>query len=111
MRKLRYIYGLLLFVLVTKVPAQLPAEQNNKAGFRKSAYGGFIMHTQGLGLNLYFSKFKRLEPSPNSINFESKLNSGMISCFLIVSKISSNLAFITFVIKSLLIFLNLELIK
>ena len=58
MRKLRYIYGLLLFVLVMKVPAQLPAEQNNKAGFRKSVYGGFIMHTQGLGLNLYFSKFK-----------------------------------------------------
>ena len=58
MRKLRYIYGLLLFILVTKVSAQLPAEQNNKAGFRKSASGGFIMHTQGLGLNVYFSKFK-----------------------------------------------------
>jgi len=58
MRKLRYIYGLLLFILVTKVSAQLPAEQNNKAGFRKSASGGFIMHTQGLSLNVYFSKFK-----------------------------------------------------
>lgn len=58
MHKLRYIYGMLLLILVTTVSAQLPAEQNNKAGFRKSAYGGIIMHTQGLGLNLYFSKFK-----------------------------------------------------
>ena len=58
MRKLRYTYCMLLLGLVMKFPAQLPAEQNNKAGFRKSAYGGFIMHTQGLGLNLYFSKFK-----------------------------------------------------
>ena len=58
MRKLIYIYGVLFVVLATKVSAQLPAEQNNKAGFRKSASGGFIMHTQGLGLNIYFSKFK-----------------------------------------------------
>ena len=58
MRKLRYTYCMLLLGLVMKFPAQLPAEQNNKAGFRKSAYGGLIMHTQGLGLNLYFSKFK-----------------------------------------------------
>ena len=58
MRKLRYIYWVLFLVLGATVSAQLPAEQNNKAGFRKSAYGGIILHTQGLGLNLYFSKFK-----------------------------------------------------
>ena len=61
MNKLRYIYGMLLLLLVTTVSAQLPAEQNNKAGFRKSAYGGIILHTQGLGLNLYFSKFKTVD--------------------------------------------------
>jgi len=52
---------MLLLLLVTTVSAQLPAEQNNKAGFRKSAYGGIILHTQGLGLNLYFSKFKTVD--------------------------------------------------
>ena len=61
MNKLRYICGMLLLLLVTTVSAQLPAEQNNKAGFRKSAYGGIILHTQGLGLNLYFSKFKTVD--------------------------------------------------
>ena len=39
----------------------ITGEQNNKAGFRKSAYGGIILHTQGLGLNLYFSKFKTVD--------------------------------------------------
>lgn len=58
MGKFRFIYVLILLLLVTTVSAQLPAEQVNKAGFRKSVYGGFILHTQGIGLNLYFSKFK-----------------------------------------------------
>ena len=62
MYKLRYICGSLLLILVATVSAQLPAEQNNKAGFRKSAYGGVFFHTQGLGLNLYFSKFKLWDP-------------------------------------------------
>ncbi len=48
-------------MLVTSVSAQLPAEHNNIAGFRKSAYGGLVIHTQGLGLNLYFSKFKTFD--------------------------------------------------
>ena len=61
MNKLRYICGMLLLLLVTTVSAQLPAEQNNKAGFRKSAYGGIVLHTQGQGLNLYFSKFKTFD--------------------------------------------------
>lgn len=58
MGKLKYTYGLLLLVLAISASAQLPAEQNNKAGFRKSAYGGIVLHTQGMGFNLCFSKFK-----------------------------------------------------
>ena len=42
---------------------------------------------------------------------EFKLNPGIIICFFNVSKISSNLAFITFKIKFLLIFLKFELVK
>ena len=60
-----------------------------------------------------FSILRRRDPPPTSKKLipEFKLNSGTIICFFIVSKISSNLAFITFKIKFLLIFLKLELIK
>jgi len=48
-------------MLVSSVAGQLPAEQVNKAGFRKAVYGGAILHTQGIGLSLYFSKFKTVD--------------------------------------------------
>ena len=77
MRRLRYIYGVLLLILVTTVSAQLPAEQNNKAGFRKSAYGGIVLHTQGLGLNLYLSNsielFKKFKLSSEYFQIDQVL--------------------------------------
>ena len=53
------------------------------------------------------------EPPPVSKKCipEVKLNPGIINCFFNFSKISSNLAFIIFKIKFLLIFLKFELIK
>ena len=44
---------------MTTAFSQLPAEQVNKAGFRQSFYGGVNIHTQGFGLSMYYTKFKR----------------------------------------------------
>ena len=38
--------------------SQLPAVQVNEARFTKEVWGGVIMHSQGFGLNLNYSKFK-----------------------------------------------------
>lgn len=38
--------------------AQIPARQENKAGFRSEVFGGLILHTNGWGGNLTYSKFK-----------------------------------------------------
>ena len=61
----------------------------------------------------YFSKLSKLDPSPVNKKLipEFKLNPGTINCFFKISRISSNLAFVTFKIKFLLIFLKLESIK
>jgi len=58
MRQIRYIFIVLFTGLASSVFAQLPAEQINKAGFRKEVYGGLNLHTQGFGASLYFTKFK-----------------------------------------------------
>lgn len=41
--------------------AQMPDKQVNKVGYRKSVFGGVILHTQGLGLNLSYVKFKTFD--------------------------------------------------
>ena len=38
--------------------SQLPAKQENKAGFRSEWFGGLILHTNGWGGNLTRGKFK-----------------------------------------------------
>jgi hypothetical protein len=38
--------------------AQIPATQENKAGFRSEVFGGLILHTNGWGGNFTYSKFK-----------------------------------------------------
>jgi len=50
-----FVFLPLLFVQF--VQAQLPAEKVNKAGFRKSMYGGFQLHTSGWGATFTYSKF------------------------------------------------------
>ena len=62
----------------------------------------------------FLRKYKRHRKSRNELvgrTPELKLNPGIISCFFIISKISSSLAFTTFKIKFLLIFLKFEFIK
>lgn len=38
--------------------AQMPAVQENKAGFRSEVFGGLVLHTNGWGGNLTYGKFK-----------------------------------------------------
>ena len=51
--------------------AQIPATQENKAGFRSEVFGGLILHTNGWGGNFTYSKFKTYNRLLNKI-FEYK---------------------------------------
>ncbi len=56
--KNRFLYILLLPLLFSSAYGQIPAEQENKAGFRSEWFGGLILHTNGWGGNLTRGKFK-----------------------------------------------------
>lgn len=60
MTNIKYTFILLFFLqfFFLELSAQLPAEQINQARFTKEVWGGFIMHSQGFGLNFNYSKFK-----------------------------------------------------
>jgi hypothetical protein len=48
-----------IFFLISSVSyGQIPAEQENKVGFRSEWFGGLILHTNGWGGNLTRGKFK-----------------------------------------------------
>lgn len=52
------IYIILFTAISFQSFAQLPAKQENKAGFRSEWFGGLILHTSGWGGNLTRAKFK-----------------------------------------------------
>ncbi len=56
---LKYPFVTVILVMMLSVDAwgQLPAKQQNYAGFRKEFYAGASIHTQGWGGSLYYSKF------------------------------------------------------
>jgi len=54
----RTLHILLISLLSFSAFAQLPAKQENKAGFRSEWFGGLILHTNGWGGNLTRGKFK-----------------------------------------------------
>lgn len=54
----KLIFISLLIVIASSVQAQMPATQENKAGFRSEWFGGLILHTNGWGGNLTKGKFK-----------------------------------------------------
>lgn len=54
----RSLHIILFSLLSFSAFAQLPAKQENKAGFRSEWFGGLILHTSGWGLNLTRAKFK-----------------------------------------------------
>lgn len=58
-----YISPLILFYFILNgvFYSQMPAKPENKVGFKKSVVGGVILHTQGLGINFNYLKFKTFE--------------------------------------------------
>jgi hypothetical protein len=54
----KVIIILFLFAgLVNEALAQLPAQNKNEVGYKKEVYGGFNLHTAGMGGTLTFAKF------------------------------------------------------
>lgn len=54
----RTLYIIFISLLSFSAFGQLPAKQENKAGFRSNWFGGLIIHTNGWGGNLTRGKFK-----------------------------------------------------
>lgn len=57
MKLSKFILILFCVTASTSVLAQLPAKQENFAGFKKEAYGGFNLHSAGFGGTFTYSKF------------------------------------------------------
>ena len=55
MKKINYIFFILFS---SQVYGQLPAQQDNKVGFRSEWFGGLTLHSQGWGGTLSRAKFK-----------------------------------------------------
>lgn len=53
-----FIHTVLLIFISNISYAQLPAKQENLAGFRSEWFGGIILHTNGWGGNITYAKFK-----------------------------------------------------
>ncbi len=56
--KLIFLHIALLLIFSSVSYAQLPAQQENLAGFRSEWFGGLILHTNGWGGSLTYAKFK-----------------------------------------------------